>query len=656
MFFLKKIRVFCLLVAFIVNFAVTVAQNLVPNPSFEDYTNCPDDGGNVFPPQPGDWYPYLSNWVSLTAAVYFNACNTSTASIFCPGVPDNSFGRQEPRTGTGYAGIYTRGMPGALFAWTDKYLQARLSAPLQAGHWYCASFYVAAAAGPEAEHINAFSDRPLAIDRLGAYFSHQRPDTGDAAFVDGKWLNLNPQVESPAEVLLDKVGVWEQVIGVFQATGGEEWITLGCFRSDTALKRKLLIPSLPPWPVDDTTTGTACYYVEDVWVAEISGGDEFYPDYNQDTTVCNGNVVVPLYAPPGATSYRWDTGETTRVINTQPDKQYYIYEAEYDGCGIARDTIYVKHANKLLSLPADTSLCEGATLLLAPQNGATFDSYIWSTGSTANSISIADNNTIWLKVEDDCGMQSDTVVVTVNPVPPPPSSNDTVVCLADSPIVWGNVLGEGIRWYKEAIGDTGRNHPYFSSDVPGEYLNYVSQTVGGCESEREPVAITVLGATQLNLPPDTVFCPGVPVSLGVYSLSNSKYVWNTGETSVVISPEAEGMYVLTVSNSCDTVSDSIFVVFDDCIECILVPSAFSPNADGLNDFFYPLVRCPILAFEMNIFNRWGQLVYISYNPQAKWDGTYKGISCELSTYFYLISFKDYTGNWKVKKGEVTLVR
>ncbi|MFA6056821.1 MAG: gliding motility-associated C-terminal domain-containing protein [Taibaiella sp.] len=91
---------------------------------------------------------------------------------------------------------------------------------------------------------------------------------------------------------------------------------------------------------------------------------------------------------------------------------------------------------------------------------------------------------------------------------------------------------------------------------------------------------------------------------------------------------------------------------------IFIPSAFSPNGDGMNDYFRPEFIREHAIKEFSIFNRWGQRVYgITYSQQLGkgWDGSYKGTKCEKGTYYYILSLQDPLGKEGVMKGDITLV-
>jgi gliding motility-associated-like protein len=109
------------------------------------------------------------------------------------------------------------------------------------------------------------------------------------------------------------------------------------------------------------------------------------------------------------------------------------------------------------------------------------------------------------------------------------------------------------------------------------------------------------------------------------------------------------------SNGCiDTASVTIDIEFADDI---FIPTAFTPNGDGLNDLFRASGRSHFKLVEMSIFNRWGELVYhVEDGSDAGWDGTYKGMKSDMGTYNYILILSKPGKDVESVKGNVTLVR
>lgn len=87
-----------------------------------------------------------------------------------------------------------------------------------------------------------------------------------------------------------------------------------------------------------------------------------------------------------------------------------------------------------------------------------------------------------------------------------------------------------------------------------------------------------------------------------------------------------------------------------------IPNAFSPNNDTKNDYFKPIINCEFNEYKLQIFNRWGELVFYSDNVNSNWNGTYKGGECEIGTYFYILTLKRNNGDLQAIKGDIVLIK
>lgn len=95
----------------------------------------------------------------------------------------------------------------------------------------------------------------------------------------------------------------------------------------------------------------------------------------------------------------------------------------------------------------------------------------------------------------------------------------------------------------------------------------------------------------------------------------------------------------------------------DCHCSVYLPTVFSPNADGVNDTFQPLSNCPLINFDLKVFDRWGELVYHSTDAGMGWDGNVRGLSAQNGVYVFLLKYQPNNGVVEVvEKGEVSLLR
>ena len=104
----------------------------------------------------------------------------------------------------------------------------------------------------------------------------------------------------------------------------------------------------------------------------------------------------------------------------------------------------------------------------------------------------------------------------------------------------------------------------------------------------------------------------------------------------------------------DTATAPVKVVFS-CF--IAVPTAFTPNNDGLNDYLYPLVAYKATKLQFSIYNRFGERVFYSENWEKKWNGRYKGRDADVGTYVWVLRYTHTdTGKQVEQKGTSILIR
>ena len=138
--------------------------------------------------------------------------------------------------------------------------------------------------------------------------------------------------------------------------------------------------------------------------------------------------------------------------------------------------------------------------------------------------------------------------------------------------------------------------------------------------------------------------------------ANATWLWSTGETTPAITITAPGTYTATITVKGCSASSSIKVI-NDCY--MNIPNVFSPNGDGLNDYFFPrqYLSSGLISFGMHIYNRWGQEIFECTSLDGRgWDGKFNGVDQPGGVYVYVIdgTFKD--GQKEHHQGNVTLLR
>jgi gliding motility-associated-like protein len=527
-------------------------------------------------------------------------------------------------------------------SWTynyREYMQCKLLQPMTAGQRYCVTFYVNNAIATIATH-NKFNF--VGLDEIGVNFSATKPTQ-----TTGFTMPLQPHISGTPGNFYTDTAAWKKITAIYTAAGGEEWMTIGCFNPSPAPNYLLLHPATP----NPSWDYRSYLYFDDFSVVPIVPGDTVKRRF--DSLACKKDAFsMTLYAP-GEESVRWDDGSTaaTRIVN-KPGVYWCKARAN---CQFYVDTTHVVFdPSKVLNLGSDTGNCFGQPLVLKTPAG--FSNHLWSNGQTADNITVDTSGVYYVSAKNDCGLQRDTIKVFIQPPTAPPVVSDTTICqFTPNPSL--NVTGDNVNWYTHKNGLFGFPHqPVITTSQPGVYTFYVTSTIGKCESEKLPMSIRVRYTPHKALPDVAKMCERYPDSIGEY-YPDVTYKWSTGEMACCITPRYEGLYRLATTNECGTYIDSMSVEFSACDTCIVVPNAFTPNRDGSNDQFKAIITCPVKDFHMMVFNRWGNRVFSSNNPNEGWYGYYKNLPCDQGVYIYVIQYHSAaTGNPRILKGNVTLVK
>ncbi|WP_429047567.1 gliding motility-associated C-terminal domain-containing protein [Chitinophaga sp. W3I9] len=198
---------------------------------------------------------------------------------------------------------------------------------------------------------------------------------------------------------------------------------------------------------------------------------------------------------------------------------------------------------------------------------------------------------------------------------------------------------------------------------PGTYT--ISYTVTGlCGSVDLPslLPIIVRDLPSVSLINDTTICRGSQLTLQpVYSSNVVAFSWQHGPfvTESKYSAAKAGVYNVTVQDEwgCKN-QDEVILQEKNCGCDIFIPTAFSPNGDGTNDIFRPVIHCVTASYQMRVYNRWGQLIFATQTPGVGWNGALPdGRKADIGTYTWLVEYKSSESSDQFRQtGAVTLVR
>ena len=334
----------------------------------------------------------------------------------------------------------------------------------------------------------------------------------------------------------------------------------------------------------------------------------------------------------------------TQQISVNTSGTYWVKVTNSYGC-IGRDTIIINIApNLIVNLGNDTAICNGSTLILNAQNAGS--TYLWNIGILTQQISVNTSGTYWVKVTNSTGCTGiDSINVAFFNLYVS-IGNDTSICIGDTITLNAGNPGSNYLW---STGFTTQTIKVWNA---GSYC--VNVINGNCTSS-DTIQVNVDQKPIVNLGNDTIMCPGDLIVLNAGSGFTS-YLWSTGSTQSFINVNNPGTYSVTVTNGDCKAIDIIKI--EECNSEIWVPNVFTPNGDGLNDYFFA-VTTNIDNLTMYIYNRWGNEIFKGSGKDVKWDGRYMGKMCPDGVYYYLLDY-EYIGNgMKGKKqlhGSVTLLK
>ncbi len=487
--------------------SMLAGQNLVPNYSFEILSTCPTGFGV---PGPGPTLAPPWEVPTVGSADIFNACTTNGQVD----VPNNFFGVQDPITGDGYGGFYTK-LTGFEYR---EYLQAPLLSPLVAGTWYYVSFWV------------SLAENGCGTTLIGAYLSVA--PTSSSGFGP---LFVTPQIESNQGYLSDTEN-WILISGCFLATGGESYITLGNFHNDADT------------PVDPDCNGAfSYYYIEDISIEEGAMPEEIFFDLGGPITECFEYEI-----DPGIDGYNfiWEDGSHGPTLVVTESGTYSLTIT--DGCNYGIDSIEVTILGNHPPVdigPEEVIICAGEEYIITLDPD--LSTYTWQDGSNDDEYTITTTGIYSVTLDDGCSVSSDQIDLTVlNPPDPISLGDDFFLCSGD----------EFDLNFDPALGDflwqDGSTSPMYTITGGGLYTLSISNM---CGEVIDDLLVTDLEVPDIDLGPDEVtLCTGEILEMEV-DPSLGDIVWQDGSTEPLYETSTPGIYTVFVTNQCGTGSDQIEV-------------------------------------------------------------------------------------------------
>lgn len=383
--------------------------------------------------------------------------------------------------------------------------------------------------------------------------------------------------------------------------------------------------------------------------SQTTGTIQWSPAYN----ISNTTIANPLVSPDVKT-------------------KYFISVSSGPGC-FNQDSVIVDVKDSVtLALPRDTIICRGDSIKLQAVTDGLY--FAWSPpnsvpdATVTNAIVAPNAATTLYTFTSSIGkcFKTGTITVKTTPYPVVSAGADQQVCFGDTALLTGS--GTASVWLWSPARFLGTPTRASTTAYPVSSMNFIvrgTDTLGCPKSNYDTVFVKVLPAVSVFAGNDTSVVIGQPLQFNATGANT--YQWFPpaylsdplipDPVAVFDLPNERLTYIVNgVSTEGCLDSDTINIRIFKTKPGFFVPTAFTPDANGLNDDFIPVAVGISKLDYFRVFNRWGNELYSTNTLQKGWNGTYRGIQQEAGTYVWMVSGVDYTGSTVVQKGTVVLIR
>ncbi len=404
------------------------------------------------------------------------------------------------------------------------------------------------------------------------------------------------------------------------------------------------------------TLSSSCGSSTDTFQLEVS---EAAPslDLGEDVELCAGEVLEFDIDAETGTTILWSDGGETGVNAFTETGTIWLELSNY--CGMVRDSMELTIIPEIapVQLPEDVTICDDASYVIESGIQGTEVDIEWSTNAVESMITVDASGWYWVTASNSCFEDRDSIRVDFfERAEPFDLGMDDTICSGESIILEAFQGDEFIYTWQDAS-----NSSDYTITESGSYSLEVSNE---CGTETDEINVLVLTdeITDVPLEDRYVLCNDVPLSIDLTNVVIESVLWNDGSTALERVLTEPGTYIVELINTC---SDSIFqfeLEHENCLtELIYIPNTFSPNEDGVNDYFSIWISDNWLSPEIKVsmYNRWGEQVFYSEDPSFSWDGRFKGKLVNPGVYVYYFELEvEIDGERTLirETGDVTVVK
>jgi gliding motility-associated-like protein len=431
------------------------------------------------------------------------------------------------------------------------------------------------------------------------------------------------------------------------------------------------------FPITDPC-GNVTPLVLDLWIQD---NQPMQVTLTSSPITCPGDPVTINSQISGGVqpyTYQWSTGQNTGSITFTPATSQSVWLAVNDACtGFpAYDTILVTvpvlSPLTILTSPDITEICPYIPAMLGVQasGGSGQYTYLWTTNnvlsSTTDSLLVnpGSSSIYQITVTDNCG-NSIQDSISYNILSPPlvlQTNGPFQICPGDSVALLVTASGGYGNYYYN--WSTTATTPQITV-APQNSTSYFVQVSDECQT----FSVTAVAMVQVVKPLANFYImsqdpmQGLPVQFENASLNAWSYTWafGDGNGSFLVNPIhtyiQPGAYEITlIATNQEGCIDSISKWIDIAPErYIYLPNSFTPDGDGLNEYFYGRF-IGLMSARFYIFNRWGEEVFFSDQLNFVWDASYEGVPVQDGTYTWYLIYEIEKGIYEDLSGHVNVIR
>ncbi len=395
----------------------------------------------------------------------------------------------------------------------------------------------------------------------------------------------------------------------------------------------------------------------------------------KDTLICSIDTLAIPVGNKGVYSWlpnSFITGaNTSRPLVFPKDTTKYIVTLNDSGC-INTDTVTVNVLDFIkVNAGKDSIICRTDQVQLRPVSHALGYQWTSSSGETIaqQKFPLARplvNTTYYVVANLGKCQDRDTVHIKVVNYPVAAAGPDTIICFGNRAFLHGKIVASSFTWSPTAsLNNASTLNPVAIPSRSTVYTLRVTDTLGCPKAVTDTIVVSVTPTIQAYAGRDTTVVPNQPLQLE--ASGGLRYNWSPefglSDPSIVnpvsILDESIDSIIYKVRVFGDGgcfADDEVTVRVHKTAPDIIVPSAFTPNDDGLNDRLKPLIIGITQLHFFKVYNRWGQVMYSTTQPGRGWNGIFNGVKQPSGTYVYQTEGTDYLGKKIFRKGSAVLIR